>query len=91
MDTNNDLLRIYNTLNSIKPSYFQTKFPFNVVNPNKIKLITGKIKIIVKDEIAREKAARGGLDDRSTSDPVDDSSDGLDTDKHTQSPIIMYG
>ncbi len=88
MDTNNDLLRIYNTLNSIKPSYFQTKFPFNVVNPNKIKLVTNKIKIMVKDEIAREKAARGGFDEI---DSIDDSDTNHNTDKHTLPPIIMYG
>jgi hypothetical protein len=49
-----------------------------MVNPNKIKLVTNKIKIIVKDEIAREKSARGGKDVDVDSNP-------------TLQPVIMYG
>jgi hypothetical protein len=52
-----------------------------VVNPNKIKLVTNKIKIIVKDEITREKSARGGKDDSA-----------VDVDSNpTLQPVIMYG
>ncbi len=53
-------LHIYNTLNSVKPSYFQTSFPFNAMSPNKIKLVTGKIKLLVKNMSIKHTEKSGG-------------------------------
>lgn len=39
-------LSVYKTLNTIKPSYFQTNFPFNLGSSNKIVVDTKKMKII---------------------------------------------
>jgi energy-converting hydrogenase Eha subunit F len=40
----------YNILNSIKPVYFRSKFPYNIVSPAKIKFTMNKISIWVADD-----------------------------------------
>ena len=48
IDYNNKrLLHIYNVLNTVKPINFQTKFPYSIINPNKITLTKKKITIMV--------------------------------------------
>ena len=44
-----DNLQIYNILETVKPPYFQTKFPYDVLTPNKILLTKNKITIIAKN------------------------------------------
>ena len=39
----------YNILNSIKPSFLRTKYPYNFVNPEKIVIMQKKIPIMVKE------------------------------------------
>ena len=40
----------YNILNTIKPAYFRSKFPYNIVNPEKIKFTMNKIVIWAKED-----------------------------------------
>ncbi len=43
------LIEGYRILNSIKPFYFQTKYPFNAMSPQKIIFTENKIEILAKD------------------------------------------
>lgn len=47
----------YNILNTIKPAYFRSKFPYNIVNPEKIKFTMNKIIIWVAED---KKNYKGG-------------------------------
>lgn len=42
-------LHNYHILNSVVPVYFQTKFPYNIVDYNKVKIANTSIDIIVKE------------------------------------------
>ncbi len=39
----------YNILNTVKPAFLRTKFPYNLVDPEKIVLTQKKITILVKE------------------------------------------
>jgi hypothetical protein len=49
-------MEAYNILNTIKPKFLISKFPYNLVNPEKIILTRKKISIMVK----RLKQVEGG-------------------------------
>lgn len=50
----------YKILNSIKPLYFQTKFPFNKLTPEKIQVTKEKVKIIAKQYKSSKDITGGG-------------------------------
>lgn len=52
----------YNILNSIKPAYFRSKFPYNIVDPNKIKFTMKKIEIWAKEEDKNNTQKKGGVE-----------------------------
>lgn len=49
----------YKILNSIKPLYFQTKFPYNTLTPEKIQITKEKVQIIAK-QFKNSKKITGG-------------------------------
>jgi energy-converting hydrogenase Eha subunit F len=53
----------YNILNTVKPAYFRSKFPYNIVSPAKIKFTMNKINIWVADD---KKKHVGGNVERSS-------------------------
>lgn len=50
----------YNILNSVKPEYFKTKFPYNLVDPSKILFTANKIKMIVSNLDSKNTERTGG-------------------------------
>jgi len=75
----NRRLYAYKLLNSVKPVYFQTKFPYNLVTKDKILVTDKKIKIMVKSTHNTNKSGTksGGGDNRHSA--------------HYAQPIIFYG
>ena len=53
-------MEAYNILNTIKPNYMTTKFPYNLVNPAKVIFTRKKISIMVK------KLKKGGGENKPT-------------------------
>ncbi len=50
----------YNILNSIKPAYFRSRFPYNIIDPKKIKFTMNKIEIWAKEEDKSNPHAKTG-------------------------------
>lgn len=42
-------MEVYKILNSIKPRYFKTTYPYNLVDPEKIAFTKKKVKILAKE------------------------------------------
>lgn len=49
----------YNILNSVKPKYFKTTYPYSLVDPEKITFTQKKIKLLVKSTTADGKKTGG--------------------------------
>lgn len=52
-----DRLKEYNILNSVKPKFLRTQYPYNLVDPKKIIMTQKKITILAK---AQKKEKKGG-------------------------------
>lgn len=57
-----DRLKEYNILNSVKPKFLRTQYPYNLVDPKKIIMTQKKITILAKSQ---KKEKKGG-DERTT-------------------------
>jgi hypothetical protein len=60
--TNIDPIFGYNILNTIKPKFYQTKFPYNLYDEKKLTFTENVIEIIVKnkEKINSSKSKKGG-------------------------------
>jgi hypothetical protein len=53
-----DRLKEYNILNSVKPKFLRTQYPYNLVDPKKIIMTQKKITILAKTQ----KEKKGGAE-----------------------------
>jgi hypothetical protein len=78
-------MEAYNILNTIKPNFLVSKFPYNLVNPAKIILTKKKISIIVKQlKLSHKQKAEGGAQ-RSTNAETSAAFEKVDN------RIVLYG